>query len=303
MKSQKFLRTSKAAKAARSRKLQVSVLVAALLCGSAYYLGERHAGLTRSAGTGPLVHTVTKLAAPGIPIAPDLKSGPGADLLARAQLENELLYTDLQSFVCDEQINRFKGRLSGETQRKIDTVTARVSFENGVEHYTDIRENSKQRAQMSSIPGAWSEGEFGTLLRQTHALLGTQPVALKGETTFEGKPAAIYTIDVPAADSPWDLIISGRSYKIPFHTDVWVSRATGKILKIQRTSDSIPPGMGISELRWSVTLDPVELDGKTWLLPKSGEYEVQYADAGRREWNVMTFSDYQRYGSRVVLHF
>jgi len=289
--------------AARSRQLSISVLIVVLLCGTAYYLGMRHAQTAPRIGGGmPVAHPISKSAA-GVPIAPDLKSGSGSDLLARAQLENELLYTDLQSFVCDERINRFKGRLNGGTQRQIDIVTARVSFENGVEHYSDIRENSKQRAQMSSIPGAWSEGEFGTLLRQTHALLGTQPVSLKGETTLEGTPAAIYTIDVAAQDSPWDLIIGGQSYKIPFHTDVWVSKATGQILKIQRTSDSIPPGMGISELRWSVTLDPVELDGKAWLLPKSGEYEVQYADAGRREWNVMTFSDYQRYGSRVVLHF
>lgn len=283
------------------RKLTASVLALALVGAVGYY------ALHNRGHSGPLVaeigsHTVAKSESPLGVVAPE-NSTTGRDLLARAQLENELLYADLQSFVCDEHIDRYKGRLNGETSRQIDTVTARVSFENGVEHYTDVHQNNRERPALSSLPGAWSEGEFGTLLRQTHALLGTQPVTLKADGELDGAPAAVYTIEVSQQDSPWELVISGTSYKIPFRTDVWVSKETGRILKIERTSTGIPSGMGISELRWSVTLDPVDLEGKTWLLPKTGEYEVQYADARRREWNVMSFSGYHRYGSRVVLHF
>jgi hypothetical protein len=61
--------------------------------------------------------------------------------------------------------------------------------------------------------------------------------------------------------------------------------------------------MGISELRWSVTLERVDLNGKTWLLPKTGEYDVLYEKTGRREWNLMNFSGYHRYGSEVALRF
>jgi len=50
-------------------------------------------------------------------------------------------------------------------------------------------------------------------------------------------------------------------------------------------------------------LGTVELNGKSWLLPKSGEYAVFYADSHRREWNLMSFSGYRHYGSEVTLSF
>jgi hypothetical protein len=84
---------------------------------------------------------------------------------------------------------------------------------------------------------------------------------------------------------------------------VWISTATGEIMKIARTSLAIAPETGISGLEWKVTLEPVEINGKQWLLPKTGEYSVLYDQSNRREWNLMNFSNYRRYGSEVALRF
>jgi hypothetical protein len=61
--------------------------------------------------------------------------------------------------------------------------------------------------------------------------------------------------------------------------------------------------VGISEIRWNVELKEVDLNGKAWLLPDTGEYAVLYQESGHREWNTMRFSDYHRYGSEVAIHF
>ncbi|MBV9303020.1 MAG: hypothetical protein JOY62_09095 [Acidobacteriaceae bacterium] len=216
---------------------------------------------------------------------------------------NESLYTDLQNFVCRETVERFKGPLGAVTGQQIDTITAKVSFENGVEHYEQIRQDNRARSRMSSIEGAWSEGEYGTLLRQTQALLGTQTLRFEAASEFEGVPAAIYRFDVSEQDSPWDLEVDAQHYRVPFRTDVWVSKSLAQILKIERTSTAIPFDTQISEIRWSVTLEPVELNGKRWLLPNTGDYSVSYEALNRREWNRMSFSDYHRYGSEVALTF
>jgi hypothetical protein len=225
------------------------------------------------------------------------------DVLSRARTANEDLYSSLQSFVCHERIERFQGRLSAETGRPIDTVTADLSFENGVEHYSDVRQNARLRGSLSNLPGAWSEGEFGTLLLQTETLLKTQPVSFQAWAALGGVPTAIYRFDVPGEISPWDLEVGGRHYRLPFRTDVWISTGTGEILKITRTSLEIAPETRISALEWKVTLAPVELNGKQWLLPKTGEYSVLYEQSNRREWNLMNFSGYRRYGSEVALRF
>ncbi len=226
-----------------------------------------------------------------------------AGLLGRASLANELLYSDLQNFVCNERIERYRGPLSGAAGRRIDTVTSKVSFENGTERYTDIRQNDTSRPSLSSLYGAWSEGEFGTLLRQTQALLESETALSSEEAQLNGASAIVYRLEISEQDSPWDLEVESRHYRIPFRTDVWVSQRSGQILRIERTSIGIPLEVGISEIRWSVSLENVDLNGKNWLLPTRGEYSVFYGQAQRREWNVLSFSGYRRYGSEATLSF
>ena len=216
---------------------------------------------------------------------------------------NEEIYTSLHSFVCNEEIQRFKAVTALDKGKRIDAVTATVSFENGTEHYAEVRQNEKPRPSIESVGGAWSEGEFGTLLRQTQALLSTDLPILEGYSEVDGTTVAIYQIHVMAYQSPWDLQVRTQHVRVPFNTKVWVSEADGEILKIERISTSVRADTGISEIQWNVVLKQVELNGRTWLLPTSGEYAVSYKDSDHREWNMMQFSNYHRYGSEVAIRF
>src|SRR5437763_1951389 len=138
---------------------------------------------------------------------PGLSAGSANDsteLLARASLANELLYSDLQNFVCYERIDRFRGPLGKTGGRRIDTVTSKVSFENGTEHYSDIYQDATWRPRMSSLSGAWSEGEFGTLLLQTQALLRSHAALFSEEVELNGASTMLYRLEVSEQDSPWD---------------------------------------------------------------------------------------------------
>jgi hypothetical protein len=228
---------------------------------------------------------------------------PQTQLLEKSRLANNRLYADLKSFVCQEEIQRFKGDTRGSKTRSIDHVSANLSFENGVERYYDVRQNTRSLPSISALSGAWSEGEFGTLLQQTEQLLESQSVSFIDSTTLAGTAAAIYRFSVSEDDSPWDLEVSSKHYRLPFTTDVWISTATGEILKITRRSISIPEETRISEIDWDVTLAAIDLNGKTWRLPSAAAYSVSYAESKRREWNQMSFTGYHRYGSESLLRF
>jgi hypothetical protein len=230
-------------------------------------------------------------------------SANSTDLLVRAQAANDTLFGKLQAFVCEERIERFRGKVGTGSPRPLDTITARVSFEDGVEQYSAIKQNDRPLSSLGSVHGAWSQGEFGTLLRQTRQLLDSHPATFLELTDVNRRPAAHYRFEVSEEDSPWDLIIDSHHYRIPFRSQVWVSPATGEILKVARTSLAMPAGMDISEIRWAVILEPVVLKGESWLLPATGEYTVVYADSNRRDSNHLSFSNYQHYGSETALHF
>lgn len=224
-------------------------------------------------------------------------------VLARARAANRDVYSSLQSFVCKEEISRYKGDLNGQSARALDMVSAKLSFEDGVEQYSNIYENNRQRRSLSSLPGAWSEGEFGTLLLQTQQLLSKQEVSFDTFADVKGAAAAIYHFDVAEEESPWDLNVGGQAYRIAFRTSVWISVDTGEMLKIDRTTQGIAAESDIAEIQWSITLEHFTFDGKTWLLPSTGSYAVLYKESQYREWNLITFSGYRHYGSEAAVKF
>jgi hypothetical protein len=223
--------------------------------------------------------------------------------LDQAASINRDLYASLESFVCREQMERYRGKLSSQSGHLVDVISAKVSLENGTEHYSDLWQKNRNLRDLAELDGAWSEGEFGTLLKQTEQLLRTQHIAYESEGSVTGRPALIFRLDIPADSSPWDLAVGGQHYKIPFIMRVWIARDSKKILKIVRASTEVPGALRISEIDWAVTLAPVELSGKVWLLPSSGEYQVGYRDTDRREWNEMKFFDYHHYAAEATLRF
>lgn len=245
------------------------------------------------------------LAAGPAPLGITASGNSAAEFLLVAAQANQGLYTRMESFVCLEQIERFKGHgRPTDSGKHIDTVTATVSLENGIEQYSNIQQKKRPLPTLTALDGAWSEGEFGTLLKQTEPLLLSQRASFEAEERVGMNYAAIYSFDVASEESPWDLTVGGRHYAIPFHTRVWVAEPSGEILKIQRTSLAVPAELGIASIYWNVTLGAVAFSGgKEWLLPESAEYQVAYRQSGRVEWNTMKFSDYRRYGSEVALRF
>jgi len=133
--------------------------------------------------------------------------------------------------------------------------------------------------------------------------LETQSVSFVESAVLGGNAAAVYRFSVTETDSPWDLEVGLQHYRIPFTTDVWIAEASGEILKITRKSSAIPEDTRISEIAWDVTLEAVDLNGKTWRLPTAAAYSVSYAESKRREWNQMIFSGYRRYSSESSLRF
>ncbi len=266
-----------------------------MLCGASPASGLNNAG-DAPAGTRSAETSNSQLNAAHV-VNSDLQ------ILERARAANDDVYASLESFVCNEQVNRFKGNLNGQAARTLDTVTAKLSFERGVEQYTNVLQNNHPRAGMSSLPGAWSEGEFGTLLLQTQQLLTSQNVEFDSFADVRGEQAAIYHFNVSSDESPWDLSVAGKHYRLPFRTNVWISVNSGEILRIERSSTSIDSNTRISGIEWSISLDHFNISGKSWLLPATGSYTVLYSESHRREWNEISFSDYQRYGSQATLTF
>jgi hypothetical protein len=225
------------------------------------------------------------------------------DLFEKARESADRMDKELAQFICQEQIERSKGSIGSEHSRKVDVITLQVSYDSGEEHYTDILQNSKRLDRIGAVKGAWSEGEYGTFLREAANIFRSKPLRFLSMGAIDGQPAAAYAFDLSADESPWDMQVSGKHYILPFHGQLWVSPTTGNILQIDRISTSANPAIGISGVNWSVTFGEVQVDGKRCWLPTKAIYSVTYLGSDRHEWNKIAFSGYRRYGSEVTVHF
>jgi hypothetical protein len=229
-------------------------------------------------------------------------SDPNA-LLERVRQSAKAAYSDLKNFVCREEITRFRGNARKPQGQQVDVITSVVSYDRSGEHYSEIYQNNKPLPQIRGLSGAWSEGEYGTLLGETIKALQSKPVRFSSYAVLDGKTAAVYTFDYSPEDSPWEIQILGNHYSIPFRGQVWASPETGDILQIDRIAEEAPLRTGISGVNWSVSFGVRQMEGRSFRLPLKGIYSVSYNESGRHEWNVMAFSEYKRYGSEVVVHF
>jgi hypothetical protein len=248
------------------------------------------------------------LASPGTPdvsaAVPPARPLSGYELLLRCRDASSRIYRELSSVVCREQIDRFKGPIAGSEGRPLDVITSDVSMEGGAERYANILQNNKPRPSISRIGGAWSEGEYSTLLRQTAEVLNSDTVIKLGVITkFNGTPAILFPFEVSQADSTWDFLVRSKHYVLSFHGEVWISQSTGEVLRIRRTANQIPSGVGISQVDWSVDFGPNDLDGHSFILPSKATYSVTYPRDRHREWNVIAFSNYHHYGVDIAIHY
>jgi hypothetical protein len=226
-----------------------------------------------------------------------------ADLLSRVRQSADEVYASLSSFVCRENIERYKGAAHDMKGHQVDRITSMVSYENDTEHYTEILQNRKERSRIAGMSGAWTEGEYETFLREAQKALNSRLLELLPSSVLDGMPAAVFMFDANEHDSPWDFATAQKHYILPFRGQIWVSPETGEILQIDRISTEVPAETGIASVNWSVHFGDVSVNGKNYRLPTKAVYSVTYVNSDRHEWNIIALSDYKRFGSEVVLRF
>jgi hypothetical protein len=122
-------------------------------------------------------------------------------------------------------------------------------------------------------------------------------------TSLNGVPAVMFPYDVDEASSTWDFVVKSHRYVLPFHGELWISQSTGEVLRIRRVAQRIDVSTGISEVDWTVDFSKVEIGGQPLCLPAKARYSVTYLRDQSREWNLMSFSGYRRFGSESTIKF
>lgn len=248
----------------------------------------------------------TALSDSGVPVSGDIPSSyaprTGADYLQLARDASGRMFSEVENVICQERIQRYKGK-HGESH-EIDVVEASVAVTDGEERYSDILQNHKHRSQMQQIGGAWSEGEYATFLREARRVLGSNEFIKEGFlTTLNGVPAVMFPYEMDESASAWDFLVRYHRYMLSFHGELWISQATGELLRSRRIARNLDIATGISEVDWTVDFSSVVINGRAITLPSRALYSVTYLRDESKEWNLTSFNSYRRFSSDSTIKF
>lgn len=234
---------------------------------------------------------------------------PEDALLEDARKAAVLYAKRLPDFLCAETIHRYEAYGSRREFRSIDTLTLQVSYFQMRESYKLVTRNNRPTKQkLESMAGAFSQGEFGSVLLSIFHPLSKARIEFKEWSVANGRRVGIFTYAVERVNSHFDLRVGARKTIAGYHGEIAIDAVTHMVLRIEQTID-VPEQFPLEYSRSVGEYDFVDVGGKQYLLPV--RWESWSADLPgnrrvedqKRYHNVIAFQDYRKYEAESKVSF
>jgi len=235
---------------------------------------------------------------------PESRPQPGDDLVRKAAAAAFDFTEGLPNYVCQEQIARYASDTRPADWRSIDLVSAAVVYENGKEDYRDIKVNGKPRPSFADTEGAWSTGEFGTLLIDLFAPATDAQFHFRRTERIAGIYARVYDYAVDHPHSHWNLTVSSQSYLPAYRGSVWIDPQTARVLRIEEQAVDLPSTFPAGHVESATDYEYVQLgDARKYLLPVHSETLMCQHGSDACQRNTIDFRNYHKYTGESTITF
>jgi hypothetical protein len=228
------------------------------------------------------------------------------DPLIRRAADAALEFTEgLPSYVTTEAITRYQSETTPANFHALDVVTTEVVYENGKEDYRNITINGKKTTKtMEESGGAWSTGEFGTVLINLFAPATAAKFHFRRDSRVGSITAKMYEFEVDREHSSWQIHMGSQSF-IPAYTGaVWIDPQTGRVLRIEMEGKGLPETFPIDHVESATDYAYVRLgDAQQYLLPVHSEALSCQRGTPYCSRNVIDFRNYHKYTGESSIKF
>lgn len=211
----------------------------------------------------------------------------------------------LPAYVCQEVITRYQSESRVPSWQALDVVTAAVVYENGREEYRDITVNGKKSAKsFEETGGAWSTGEFGTVLIDLFAPATAAEFHFRGESRIGGVNTRVYDFDVARENSHWNVKMASQSYRPAYKGSVWIDPQTARVMRIEMQGYGFPQDFPTDTVESATEYQYIRLgDAKQYLLPVHAETLGCQRGTPYCFKNVIDFRNYHKYSGESHITF
>jgi hypothetical protein len=226
--------------------------------------------------------------------------------LIRRAADAAMEFTEtLPSYVCTEMVARSQSESTPANFQPIDVVTMEVLYVDGREDYRNIQINGKKTVKkIEETGGAWSTGEFGTVLVDLFSPATGAAFHYRRDSRAGGVMAKMYDYEVAIEGSHWAIHTASQTYKPAYTGSVWIDPATSRVLRIEMEAKGLPAEFPLDHVESATDYQYIRLgDLKQYLLPVHAETLSCQRSSVYCQRNVIDFRNYHKYTGESTITF
>jgi hypothetical protein len=212
----------------------------------------------------------------------------------------------LPDFICAEVISRYSDASGkGKDWSAVDSLMVLLTYFGRQEHYRLVQVNHQPDTEpYDSLPGATSQGEFGTILRRVFEPSCAAKFLWRSQEDLRKRSVQVYSYSVARANSSLSLTyINGSEtgqMAAGYHGLVYIDPGSGATLRVTLEADGLQD-FQLTFAGTTLDFDYAKIGGHPYLLPLKSETRMRAGEVMTR--NTVDFQSYQKFDVGTNLLF
>ncbi len=236
---------------------------------------------------------------------PVAETGPPPDPRIEKARGAAATFTDtLPDYVCTEQMARFVSMSHVVDWRPLDIVSAELVYEKGRERYGKLAINGKPtKKSIEELPGAWSTGEFGTVLVDLFSPATAADFRHRKESKIANRDVSVFDFDVDHEHSHWHIHAPSQSVLPAYRGSIWIDKETGRVLRIEMLASRMPQEFPYDKVESATDYEYIRIGEGQFLLPVHSETLMCERGTNICSRNAIDFRNYHKYAGEATIIF
>jgi hypothetical protein len=156
---------------------------------------------------------------------------------------------------------------------------------------------------MEQMDGAWSTGEFGTMLLDLFSPATAADFRFQRDSASGGVEARVYDFFVERPHSHWHVQVASQSIEPAYKGSVWIDPKTGRVLRIEMQARQLPQAFPLDTVESAVDYQNIRIGAGDFLLPVHAEGLSCQRGTGYCNRNAIDFRNYHKYDAESSVTF
>jgi len=207
----------------------------------------------------------------------------------------------LPNFLCEETVQRYISKSVPPKWKRQDRLSAEILYIDGKENYRNLKRNGKPLKESPERSGAWSTGEFGSMMQDIFDPATRAEFKKERTTEIGGAEAVVYSYSIRQPNSHWRVSFGGKPVYPAFTGSVWIDTESHRVLRIEMIAKRLPADYPMDVIEMTLDYDKVRIGGTEYLLPTRSE------DLSCQRWtrlcrrNEVEFRNYRKFATESTI--